>query len=367
MKLLMTGGHAGSTAYAFVKYLKTQTNWELFFVGSVSAVEGRRVKTLEELVLPTEGVKFIPLTTGRLRHQISWLSLMALLKIPLGLLQSLWLVAKIKPDAILSFGGFAGFPVVLAGFIFRIPVVLHEQTAVIGRANLWSLPFAKSLALSRQSSLDYVPKFFSRKRISVTGNPINLSLLKKVSLKKRERLTLFIHGGSRGSAFINNLVMDIAPELLSHFFIVHQTGSEDYLKVKTFYEQLPSQYQSRFKVVPYFLGQDWVDNLLTCNLVVSRAGANICSELMVAKKPALLIPLPFNYLDEQYMNAMELKKANVAEVVKQVDIKSDLVLSTLTKMSRNLISYQKAFASYRNQDVEASKLLFGLVTKLTSK
>ena len=182
MKLLLTGGHAGSTAYAFVRHLKmkhlrTKYQWPITFIGAESAVEGKTVATLESIVLPKLGVVYVPLRAGRLQMRLTYWGLVSLLKVPVGIFQAFFKVRKISPDVILSFGGFVGFPVVLAGYLLKIPVIAHEQTAVIGRANLWSLPFIKALAISRDSSRKYIPRYFDKKKIIVTGNPINSNLL----------------------------------------------------------------------------------------------------------------------------------------------------------------------------------------------
>lgn len=179
-KLLLTGGHAGSTAYALVKHLKIkhiQNNWEITFVGAESAVLGKMVPTLESVILPKLGVTYLPLKTGRLQMKLTFWGVMSLIQIPLGLIRAFWLVKRIAPEVTLSFGGFVGFPVVLASYLLGIPVIVHEQTAVIGRANLWSLPFARFLAISRDSSRKFIPKYFPKDNIFLTGNPINPDLI----------------------------------------------------------------------------------------------------------------------------------------------------------------------------------------------
>ncbi|OGM78049.1 hypothetical protein A2188_01260 [Candidatus Woesebacteria bacterium RIFOXYA1_FULL_43_9] len=180
MKLLLTGGHAGSTAYAFVKFLKKHPpsdRWSITFVGAQSAVEGKQVATLESIVLPKLGVTYLPIKAGRLQMKLTFWGLVSLLKVPVGLIQAFLIVKKISPDIILSFGGFVGFPVALAGYLLHIPVVVHEQTAVMGRANLWSLPFAHTLAISRESSRKFIPRYFDQNKVFVTGNPINPDLI----------------------------------------------------------------------------------------------------------------------------------------------------------------------------------------------
>lgn len=177
MKLLLTGGHAGSTAYALVRHVQTKYDWEITFVGADSAVVGKVVPTLESMVLPKLGVTYVPLKTGRLQMKLTFWGIFSFLQIPIGIIRAFYLVKKIAPDVTLSFGGFVGFPVVFASYILGIPVIVHEQTAVIGRANLWSTPFIKALAISRESSRKCIPRFFDQKKIYLTGNPVNPDIL----------------------------------------------------------------------------------------------------------------------------------------------------------------------------------------------
>ena len=129
--MVFTGGHAATTAVAVVEEIKDEgKEWKLYWIGVKNAIEGKKVITLESEVLPRLGVKFIPITTGRLQRKFTFYTIPSLLKIPVGFVQSFYYLLKIKPKAVLSFGGFASFPVVFNSRLLGIPVIVHEQTSV---------------------------------------------------------------------------------------------------------------------------------------------------------------------------------------------------------------------------------------------
>ncbi|OGM78050.1 hypothetical protein A2188_01265 [Candidatus Woesebacteria bacterium RIFOXYA1_FULL_43_9] len=179
--------------------------------------------------------------------------------------------------------------------------------------------------------------------------------------------TIFIHGGSRGSLFINGLVKEIAPRLLATFKIHHQTGRVDYSGCLDYKKNLPKNLQTNYVVEPYLVGEKWVKSLLAADLVVSRAGANVCSELATLKKPAVLIPLRYSYLNEQYENALALQKMGGVEMIEQKNTTVELLYQMILKMNKNLAQYQKAYENYLNQDLKAAENLLALVLKVIQK
>ena len=177
-RIVLTGGHAATTALSVVEELNLRKDdgmyWEIYWIGAKSAVEGAQVPTLDAAVFPKMGVSFHPIFTGRLQRRLSLWTVPSILKIPVGFFHALALLIKIRPRIILSFGGFAAFPVVLSGWLLRIPIIIHEQTSSAGLANRMSAPFADKVALARKESI----KFFSRKKSVVVGNPILAEIAK---------------------------------------------------------------------------------------------------------------------------------------------------------------------------------------------
>src|SRR5476649_1998423 len=125
--IILTGGHAATTAIAVIQEIeKRNSNYSLYWIGPKSAVEGKSVPTLAFQVMEKLGVKFIPITTGRLQRKFTIWTIPSLLKIPVGIFQSFKIISEIKPKIVISFGGFASVPVCFVAWVFGIPVIIHE-------------------------------------------------------------------------------------------------------------------------------------------------------------------------------------------------------------------------------------------------
>src|SRR5260221_10516561 len=149
--ILLTGGHAGTTALSVIEEFQSREDtrdWKIFWIGAQHAVEGKKTPTLESQILPKLGITSYSIIMGRLQRKFTRYTLASLIKIPFGFIHALYLLKKIKPQVILSFGGFAAYPVVVVGSLLKIPVVIHDQTAAAGRANMFSARFAKKVAIS---------------------------------------------------------------------------------------------------------------------------------------------------------------------------------------------------------------------------
>ena len=352
--ILMTGGHAGSTAYALTQSLRKNKNYDLdiYFVGSKQAVEGHSVSTLEEDALPELGVKFIGINAGRLQRKFTKHTILSLLKIPVGFFQSFWYLIKIRPDIIVSFGGFASFPVVLSAFILKIPILIHEQTAAVGRANKLSQKMADKIAVSRSESVLY----FDKTKTVVTGNPVSLDVVK---MKPRTRLplrpTIMITGGSRGSEFINQTVQEILPTILKHYNVIHQVGLANKNKYK-----IRQNYQVYGRISP----KDWPLFLEKADIIISRSGANIVSEILIAKKPSILIPIPWSYMDEQTQNAKYAFSSGGIKILNQSDLNPKSLLDAVNSVRQNWQTMVKNMINFKSEDINASDKLADLIIKL---
>lgn len=358
-RLVLTGGHAATTAVAVVEEIRSQNKkWKLYWIGVKNAIEGKKVVTLESEVLPRLGVKFLSLTTGRLQRKFTLYTIPSFLKIPIGFVQSLYYLLKIKPRAVLSFGGFASFPVVFNAKLLGIPVIIHEQTAAAGRANLASSKFATKIALAREES----KKYFKNSEIVVTGNPVMKEIQKVQPIAdKIEKPVIYVTGGSRGSQSINDSVEAILKKLLSKYKVIHQTGGLDYLKFSEIRQKLPQalrdNYEVFIRVNPLEISKIYSQS----TLIVSRSGANTTSEIMIIRRPAIMIPLPISYMDEQTENAKVAKKWGISEIISQANLTPEKLLSTIEKTIQNTPKILKNISGKQSLDKDASGKLVDLV------
>lgn len=358
-KILLTGGHAATTALATTEeIIRRAKDWDIYWVGTKRALEGSGVETLESKALPGMGVRFHPITAGRLQIKFSVWTIPSLAKIPVGFVQAFLAVRRIKPDIVLSFGGAAAFSVVFWAWAFRIPVLVHEQTSAAGRANKLSSPFARKILLSRQSSAGYFPEG----KATIVGNPIMTQI---AEISPKENLgsppTLFVTGGSRGSRTINNLVEEILEDLLEKYRIIHQTGDLDYEKFKKLKKSLSDKLSGRYEVYP-LVDPMQIDGIYKrADMVVARAGANTVSELVVTKRPCLLIPIPWSHQDEQRKNALYAKEFGIATILDQATVTPEELLSKIEEKFENWADIVKMAKDKKSPDLEAAKKLVDLL------
>lgn len=357
-RLILTGGHAATTAVAVVEEIKYQNkDWKLYWIGVKNAIEGKKVVTLESEVLPRLGVEFLPLVTGRLQRRFTFWTIPSILKIPVGFIQSLYYLIKIKPKVVLSFGGFASFPVVFNAKLLGIPVVIHEQTSAAGRANLAVKNFATKITLAREES----KKYFEDRSVEVVGNPVMREIKSIRTQSKIDPPTVYITGGSRGSQNINLAVEKILKQLLSKYKVIHQTGGLDYLKFSEIKQKLPQALRDNYEVFIRVNPLEIFKIYSRVSVIVSRAGANTVSEIMLTKIPSILIPLPISYLDEQTKNANIAKKWGVARVIPQDKLTPEKLFETITDVISQRELILKNLKGKKSPDFDASNRLVNIV------
>ena len=362
-KIVLTGGHAGSTAYSVVQALKKSTiDWDISFIGTKTAIEGKDTETFEYSVFPKIGVKFYPIVTGRVQRRFSKWTLPSLFKIPVGILHAFKLLSAIKPDIVMSFGGFVAYPVVLVSWFYRIPVVIHEQTTAVGRANQYSSYFASKILLARKES----SKYFKNGKAEVVGNPISEEIL-KIEPNEENGNTLLITGGSRGSVIVNELVEEVLEDILRKYYIIHQVGADNVERYENIKNSLPKELRAKYRVLGFVDPRKWWEVLESSDAVVSRAGANSVSEFIVTKRPSLLIPIPWTYLNEQVLNAQYANKHHLAIILEQEGLQANTLLESIDKlMTQKEGMVQRALAERYDPDRTSHTKIVKILEELVS-
>lgn len=347
LRLVITGGHL-TPALAVIEELQRQGDWEILFIGRKYAAEGDRTPSIGSQVIRNRGIRFAPIRAGRLQRRFTRWTIPAALKIPLGFFQAFFHLVRFRPQVILSFGGYVSVPVVLAGWFLKIPAITHEQTNVKGLATKINTPFAKKIAVSWPETLGLFPS----SKVILTGNPIRKAILDKPNRKIWQTLDypsdlplVFITGGNQGSHVINKAVEESLLKLVKMANVFHQCGylqaMGDFERLEKARSNLPFVLQKRYHVKKYLDTQEMATLLQKADLVVSRAGANTLTELAVLGKPALLIPFPWLYHDEQIKNAEILERVGTAEIIPQGDFLAQRLLVEIRSMLRSLGDYQK--------------------------
>ncbi len=339
MRIVIVGGHL-TPALSVIEEIGSRA--EILYIGRKHAFEGDSAVSLEYGAITKKGIEFTEIKTGRLQRSLTARTLPSLSKIPIGFVQSIVVLRKFKPDVVLGFGGYVSFPVIIAAWLLKIPIVIHEQTLEAGATNRIVAKFANKICISFDSSFKYFPK----EKTVFTGNPIRNTILhpvKKINLPEDFPI-IYITGGSLGSHFINHLVSESLTMLLDKYVLVHQTGDskefKDFNKLSILREGLNNSKRGRYILSKFFSPEEVGSVIKQASLIVARSGANTISELIVLQKPSYVIPLPISAKNEQLKNALFLKKLGLGEIGDQKSLTPEIFLQDIIQMMQNLSTYK---------------------------
>ncbi|HLI12693.1 MAG TPA: undecaprenyldiphospho-muramoylpentapeptide beta-N-acetylglucosaminyltransferase [Alphaproteobacteria bacterium] len=231
----------------------------------------------------------------------------------LGFGQALALVARQKPGAVLGFGGYATLPTMAAAMTLRVPAALHEQNAVLGRANRLLAPRVHMIATSfaRTKAMRQV----DQAKVVVTGNPVRPEIAALAGatyppFEEQNGIRLLVTGGSQGARVFGHLVpaaVSRLPESMrARLRVDQQARPKDLDTVTAAYRDCGV----RAEVAPFF--HDIPQRLATCHLLIARSGASTVAELTAAGRPAILVPYPHAIDNHQTANAAAIAEAGAA-------------------------------------------------------
>ncbi len=353
-KIMLTGGHVTVAVACIEELRKRFPHWDIVFIGRRYAFDGSAVRSEEERIIHSMGVRFLPLVTGRLTRSFSFWSVVSMLKLPVGILQSLFFVVKEKPAVILSFGGYVGFPGILAGRFLGIPVVTHEQTRTVGLVTRIAATLGSTVCVSFE---DLVSRFSKNTKVVYTGLPLRSGLTQKVSrpefLPDSDVPVLYISGGSTGSVSINNLIFSVLSDLVQNFIVVHQTGSLSLSKAQRLKASLAPAQMLHYFPVRFLDMPDYSWILQNAKLVIGRSGANSVFEFARLAKVAILIPLPWAGEGEQQANAEYFAAHAGGVVLAQQGLSGQKLLETITDVLaryNELVARSRQFAKKKLPD-----------------
>lgn len=338
-----TGGHIypGLAVADELRKICKKSNVELkvCWIGNSSGMDKSIVeKNVDQFGSKSADV-FYGIPSGKLRRYFSIKNFFDLFKIFAGFVASFFILLKERPKVLFSKGGFVSVPPCISAKLLGIPVYTHECDFTPGLATKINSKFVKNILISYKETASYFSKSIAQKTI-VTGNPVRpvfytadaekgLDFLgiKKDSVKKPILLVL---GGSLGAKQINDLVRENLEWLCSNFYVVHQTGEKNVntVEISTTSECINSSYKS----YPFIYSQ-MPDVIASCDVVLSRAGANSIWECAVLGKPMVLVPLcGSGTRGDQEDNASYFEKSNAALVLARENATSEKLKEALEKM-----------------------------------
>lgn len=336
MRILLTGGGTGGHLFPLVavsKKLKEKlgNEAELLYVGSGALIEKE--------VMEGEGIRIKSVMAGKARRYFSLLNFVDFFKTPIGIIQSLFILLGFMPDVIFSKGGYVSVPVVIAAWLYRIPIVIHESDATPGTANKILEKFSTRVVIA----YPHAQSFFEEAKTALFGNPVreginqmNKSEALKLFGFTQSRPTVLVLGGSQGSEIINEAVVRILSRLLDHYQVIHQTGEKNYERIVHLAAEKGFKAGREGYYAVGFLNFEMLKGAYALSdLVISRAGANIIAEIAANSKPTILIPLEHSAQDHQRMNAYELAKVGGALVLEESNLGENIFFEKIEKIMKD--------------------------------
>lgn len=286
---------------------------------------------MEKQVSHTNHVPFYKIASGKWRRYFDWRNFTDPFKTLWGIGQALVSLAKLKPSVIFSKGGFVSFPVVIAGWMLRIPIIAHESDIIPGLTTRLCLPFVTKQCLGFIEGKKHIKKY--SEKLIVTGIPLRARILNGeaqkglnfLEIKEKTHPLLLILGGSLGAMKINEVIIQSLAQLTKNYTVVHMTGAgkeylskqHNYLPYASFKDELADIYQA-------------------ADIIVSRAGATTLAEILTIHKPAILIPLGRDQSrGDQIINAKTFSHLPSIRVLAEENLSSETLLKSIKDLEQN--------------------------------
>ena len=322
-----TGGHLFPAIAIAESFLEKNPRNTVLFVSTGRA--------FEKTVLAEHGFRLECITAEGIKGKGFLHQLRALSRLPIGVVEALKILRRFVPDLVVGVGSYASGPLILAAWMLRIPIVLHEQNIQPGITNRILFPLAVRVHVSFPNT-----RFRTRSsKIRFSGNPIRKNIqacaVQFISHEPgtgacRRPFTVGIIGGSQGAHAINLAVIQALPLLKDngcHF--IHQTGQSDLQVVQVAYRRhgISSVVQSFF--------QDMTDCYQQADLMICRSGATTVAEIMAIGKPVILIPFPHASDNHQELNAGRLVRSKAAEMIRESDLTGSVLAERILFLASN--------------------------------
>jgi UDP-N-acetylglucosamine--N-acetylmuramyl-(pentapeptide) pyrophosphoryl-undecaprenol N-acetylglucosamine transferase len=316
---------------------------------------------------PARATHIIPSATVRGRDPLSLAR--TGLTLARGIAKAWTVLRRVRPQAVVGFGGYPSIPPVLAATLLKIPTVIHEQNGVMGRANRFLARRVTAIATGFPNAVARDPDL-ARKAIHV-GNPVRPAVIVAARTPyavpvEGGRFALLVFGGSQGARVMSDIVPAaiemLDPACRTRVAIVQQARDEDAARVWAVYAQLGVMAD----VAPFFT--DLPARLAASHLVISRSGASTVAELSAIGRPSILVPLPHALDQDQRANAAVLERAGGAISVVQSDFSPSRLASDITAlMNAPARLADMAAAAKAAGTIDAAERLADLVLRVARK
>jgi UDP-N-acetylglucosamine--N-acetylmuramyl-(pentapeptide) pyrophosphoryl-undecaprenol N-acetylglucosamine transferase len=288
----------------------------------------------------------------------------SVLKLARGVTDAVGLMGRLRPAAVIGFGGYPTIPPVLAAVLRRIPSIIHEQNGVPGRANRSLCRWVRAIATG------FPGLFADSRRLAAkathTGNPVRSAVVEAAATPYPDPsgpLCILAFGGSQGARVMADVVpaaIELVPMAVrARLTIVQQAREEDIARVRAAYERIDVPAE----IAPFF--RDLPQRMAQSHLVISRSGASSVAELAAIGRPSMLVPLPHAIDQDQRANARILEAAGGAIMFEQARFTADRAAGEIARLAADPAALTAMAAAARSCGVpDAADRLADLVTRV---
>jgi UDP-N-acetylglucosamine--N-acetylmuramyl-(pentapeptide) pyrophosphoryl-undecaprenol N-acetylglucosamine transferase len=301
-----------------------------------------------------------------LRSRAPWSLAHTGIMLAAGTAVALTLMRKLRPAAVVGFGGYPTLPPLLAARMFGIPGIIHDANAVLGRANRFLSSRVNAIATSLPGVLDRDPALAAK--TTTVGTPMRPAILAAAVVKYAAPepagpFRLLVVGGSQGARIMADIVPGaierLEPSLWGRLILTQQVREEDMARVRAVYDRL----KINAELAPFF--SDLPAKLASHHLVVSRSGAGTVAELGAIGRPSILVPLPGAIDQDQFANAGVLSQAGGALRIPQAEFSSDRLAAEISALAAEPARLAALAAAARTVGrLDAAQRLADLVMKV---
>ncbi|MBL7142561.1 MAG: undecaprenyldiphospho-muramoylpentapeptide beta-N-acetylglucosaminyltransferase [Candidatus Pacebacteria bacterium] len=374
MKILFAGGGTAGHIIPIVaiarelRKIRPQNNLKLFFIGPQD--------DFGYVLLSQENIKVKTVFAGKIRRYLDWKTALqnfvdVCIKIPIGIIQSFFHIFFMSPDLVFSKGGFGSIPVVIAAKMLFVPVFLHESDVTPGAANKFLSDLTFKIFVSFPKT-----EYFPRGKMVLVGNPTRKELMdspkeeaKKFFNLNSNKPVILILGGSQGSQRINDGILDILPQLLKDFELIHQCGESNYQTTRAESKAvMKTEEEPFYHLFPFLKEPELRRAYAVADLIISRAGAGSIFEIAAVAKPSILIPLSEAAQNHQIKNAYSYQENGACLVIEENNFTPSLFLEKLKTLFTNqeklkrMAEKAKAFSK-----IEAAKTIANYLSQYLNK
>lgn len=356
MRVIITAGGTGGHIYPALAILKKieekEPDSKFLYIGTHNR--------MEKDIVPAEGYDYVPLEIYGFSKSAIGRDIKNLGLIRKAYKKCINIMKEFKPDIVIGVGGYVTYPVIKAANKLKIKTFIHEQNSIPGKSNRALARKVSMIGVSFEDS----KKYFDESKTYLTGNPCAENALDIRAIPKtkyglsRDKKSVLIVQGSLGSKVINNKMLPFLQSIDNeNYEVLYVTG-------KSYYDEYSKNtFSKNVKVVPY------VDNLSALikdiDLVITRAGASISSEIMALEVPSIFIPSPYVANNHQYYNALSIKNAGAGEMIEEKDLTSELLKEKINNILNNPKVYSDMQKNLREMSItNSSTMIYNLIKNL---